>query len=71
MPADPYIREKYTRNLMTARQLAREYFEKYPKDRYETSVETWHALKHSLGWLTLEREVVSARNVTGLQHLCR
>jgi hypothetical protein len=31
---DPYIREKFTRDLSFARQLAREYyFERYPKDR--------------------------------------
>jgi hypothetical protein len=28
---DPYIREKFTRNIVAARQLAREYFERYPK----------------------------------------
>jgi hypothetical protein len=31
----PYIREKYTRNIIAARELARDYFE------YETKVETW------------------------------
>jgi hypothetical protein len=36
---DPYIREKFTRNLVFARELAREYFERYPKDRYETKVD--------------------------------
>jgi hypothetical protein len=40
VPPDPYVREKFTRNLIHARQLAREYFEQYPKDRYETKVET-------------------------------
>jgi hypothetical protein len=43
MPRDPYIREKYTREVKTARALARDYFfERFPKDRYETSVESWH-----------------------------
>jgi hypothetical protein len=41
MPQDPYIREKFTRIIVAARELAWEYFEKYPKDRYETVVETW------------------------------
>jgi hypothetical protein len=45
VPRDPYIREKFTRNLMAARQLTREYFEKYPKDRYETAVETWREIQ--------------------------
>jgi len=37
---DPYVREKYTRTIIAARELAREYFERYPKDRYETVVES-------------------------------
>jgi hypothetical protein len=31
---DPYIREKFTRDLSFARQLAKKYFQRYPKDRY-------------------------------------
>jgi hypothetical protein len=34
MPRDPYIREKFTREHGEARRVAREYFAKYPKDRY-------------------------------------
>jgi hypothetical protein len=45
MPADPYIREKFTRNIVAARQLARDYLERYPKDRYETTVETWREIQ--------------------------
>jgi hypothetical protein len=41
---DPYIREKYTREVKTARTVLRDYFERYPKDRYETSVESWRHL---------------------------
>jgi hypothetical protein len=41
MPRDPYIREKFTRDLSFARQLAREYFQRYPKERYEIEVESW------------------------------
>ncbi len=33
MPRDPYIREKYTREVKTARAVARDYFERFPKDR--------------------------------------
>src|SRR5450755_2700277 len=36
---DPFIREKLTKEQSFARQLAKEYFEKYPKDRYQTEVE--------------------------------
>jgi hypothetical protein len=45
MPRDPHIREKFTRTLIAARELAREYFEKYPKDRYQTKVETWREIQ--------------------------
>jgi hypothetical protein len=45
MPADRYIREKFTRNIVAARELARDYFERYPKDRYETTVETWREIQ--------------------------
>jgi hypothetical protein len=43
---DPYIREKFTRTIIAAaRQLAREYFERYPKDRYQTVVESWREVQ--------------------------
>ena len=45
MPRDPYIREKFTRDLSIARQLAREYLQRYPKDRYETEVESWRQIQ--------------------------
>jgi hypothetical protein len=45
MPRDPYIREKFTRDLSFARQVAREYFQRYPKDRYETEVESWRQIQ--------------------------
>jgi hypothetical protein len=38
MPGDRFIREKFTRELVTARRLAREYFERFPKDHYQTEV---------------------------------
>ncbi len=41
MPKDPFIREKFTRERTTARKLAAQYFEKFPKDRYQTEVESW------------------------------
>jgi hypothetical protein len=40
----PNIREKFTRDL-SSRQLAKEYFERYPKDRYETEVEIWSQIQ--------------------------
>jgi hypothetical protein len=45
MPAEPFVREKFTRTVVAARELARDYFERYPKDRYETVVETWQEVQ--------------------------
>jgi hypothetical protein len=45
MPRDRYIREKGTRDLSFARQMAREYFRHYPKDRYDTEVESWRQIQ--------------------------
>ena len=36
MPQDPFIREKFTKNLNAARKHAAEYFRRFPKDRYRT-----------------------------------
>ena len=36
MPPDSYIREKFTRTIVAAREHVREYFERYTKDRYQT-----------------------------------
>jgi hypothetical protein len=41
MPKDPFIREKFTKERTAARTFAQEYFERYPKDRYQTEVESW------------------------------
>jgi hypothetical protein len=35
----------FTRNIVAARELARDYLERYPKDRYETTVETWREIQ--------------------------
>jgi hypothetical protein len=40
MPRDPYVRD-YTREISHARKVARDYFARYPKDLYETEVESW------------------------------
>jgi hypothetical protein len=41
MPRDPFIREKFTKEQSAARKHAGEYFERYPKDQYQTEVESW------------------------------
>jgi hypothetical protein len=43
MPRDPFIREKFTRERTAAKKLAAEYFQRFPKDRYQTAVESWRA----------------------------
>jgi hypothetical protein len=55
MPRDPLIREKFTREHVAARKLAKEYFERYPKDRYQTEVEGWRDLQSSNIEFTMKR----------------
>jgi hypothetical protein len=45
MPKDPFIREKFTRERSAAKKLAAEYFQLFPKDRYQTEVESWRNLQ--------------------------
>ena len=52
---DPYIREKFTRERSAARTLAEEYFERFPKDRYQTEVESWRLLQSTNIEFTLKR----------------
>jgi hypothetical protein len=44
MPKDPFIREKFSRVHTAARTLAKEYFERYPKDDIKPRWESWHAI---------------------------
>jgi hypothetical protein len=60
MPTYPYIREKFTRAHSFARKLAREYFERYPKDRYRTEVESWRKLQSDNIEFTMKRLRVPA-----------
>lgn len=39
MPRDPYVRYTFTKRVAEARQRAREYFEEFPHETYETVVE--------------------------------
>jgi hypothetical protein len=54
-PIDPYIREKFTRERSAARKLAEEYFERFPKDRYHTEVESWRNLQSANIEFTMKR----------------
>ncbi len=49
MPRDPFIREKFTRLRISARKLAAEYFERFPKGRYLTEIESWRHLQSDNG----------------------
>jgi hypothetical protein len=42
---DPFIREKFTRERSAARKLVAEYFRRFPKNRYQTEVESWPSLR--------------------------
>jgi hypothetical protein len=45
MPKDPFIREKFTKDRNAARKLVAEYYRRFPKDRYQTEVESWRHLQ--------------------------
>jgi hypothetical protein len=52
---DPCIREKFTRERSAARKLAKEYFERFPKDRYQTEIESWRLLQSANIEFTMKR----------------
>jgi hypothetical protein len=52
---DPFIREKFTRERSAARKLAKEYFERFPKDRYQTEVESWRQIQSQNIEFTMKR----------------
>ena len=55
MPIDPHIREKFTRESSTARRAVREYFKRFPKDRYRTEIESWRELQSQNIEVTVKR----------------
>ena len=55
MSNDPFIREKFTRLRQAVKKLAAEYFERYPKDRYQTEVESWRHLQSDNIEFTIKR----------------
>jgi hypothetical protein len=48
-------REKFTRDLSFARQLAKEYVQRFPKDQYETRVENWRQIQSQNIQFTMKR----------------
>jgi hypothetical protein len=55
MPIDPYVRVKFTQEQTSARRTARQFFEKFPKDRYQTEVESWREIQSSNIEFTMKR----------------
>ena len=55
MLRDPFTREKFTRERSAARKVAAEYFEQFPKDRYQTEVESWRNLQSANIEFTMKR----------------
>jgi len=52
----PFVREKFTRERTAARRrLAAEYFERFPKERYQTEVESWCELQSQNIEFTMKR----------------
>jgi hypothetical protein len=55
MAKAPYIREKFTKERSAARTFAQDYFEPYPKDRYQTEIESWRHLQSAHIEFTIKR----------------
>jgi hypothetical protein len=55
VPKDPFIREKFTKERAAAKKLAAEYFERFPKERYQTAVESWRNLQSANIEFTMKR----------------
>jgi hypothetical protein len=45
MPRESFIHEKFTRERTAARKLAAKYFLRFPKEPYQTEVESWRELQ--------------------------
>jgi len=55
MPLEPFVREKFTRERTAARKFAAEYFQRFPKERYQTEVESWRHLQSQNIEFTMKR----------------
>jgi hypothetical protein len=64
---DPFIRVKFTKIRTAARQLAVDYLERFPKDRYRTEIESWRHLQSDNIEFTIKRlrEPINADNRRG------
>jgi hypothetical protein len=55
MAKEPYIREKFTKELGAARALIRDYYRRFPKSSYRTEVESWRHLQSQNYEFTMKR----------------
>ena len=55
MPDDPFVREKFTKERSAARKAIREYFKRYPNDRFQTELESWRHLQSQNFEFTMKR----------------
>jgi hypothetical protein len=55
VPRDPFVREKFTRERPFANKLAAEYLQRFPKERYQTEVESWRELQSQNIEFTMKR----------------
>jgi hypothetical protein len=67
MPKDALHPAKIHQTTHSRRQLAAEYFERYPKDRYQTEIENWRHLQSDNIEFTIKRlrEPIDADNHGG------
>jgi hypothetical protein len=66
VPRDPFFREKFTKERSAAKKLAAEYFQRFPKERYQTEVESWRHLQSQNIEFTMKRLRVPVVNPIGL-----
>jgi len=59
---DPFFREKFTKEHSAARTFAKEYFERYPKNRYQTEIENWRNIQSANIEFTIKRLRVPIRS---------
>ena len=55
MPQGPFVREKFTKERTAAKKLAAEYFQRFPKERFQTVVESWRHLQSQNIEFTMKR----------------
>ncbi len=55
MPRDPFVREKFTKERSAARRFIREYFVRFPNERYHSGLESWRELQSQNIEFTMKR----------------